>query len=293
MNRQLSKKHSQGVGYFNHFPKNFLCPYGRQKPFPSDEKVLQRLRPEGCEWLRRPNIAMSELSSTINENMDVLKGDSLFMDKDKISTLGKAMKPLADNLIKFYREYEGPNTDEDKRQAALGIVNPTEEVKNAMLKAIEVGGALFSMGINYMVANRLFANPVQYSNLMTFAPNPEPIFKKSKNILDLLPLLHLSKNENPQLPTSSFQNVVAALQNQPQPPHQPLPHELLQATPPPEQSHPFPPSRKRHQIATSDEEETPTEPELKKRKKKSKKAPKKSPTEEAPKQKKRKHKKQQ
>ena len=60
-----------------------------------------------------------------------------------------------------------------------------------MLQAIEDGGALFNMGINFMIANWLCSNPHTNVNLLTFAPNPDPLFKTSKNIIDLLPLLHV------------------------------------------------------------------------------------------------------
>ena len=82
-----------GVTYFNHFPKNFLVPYGRQKPLPADDKVFQRLRPEGCECLRRPHTAMSELGSTLNENIAVLQDDQVFLDEGKVAQFADGVEP--------------------------------------------------------------------------------------------------------------------------------------------------------------------------------------------------------
>ena len=39
------------------------------------------------------------------------------------------------------------------------------------------------------MAQTLISNPKQYAELLTFSPNPEPKFKSSQNLLDLIPLL--------------------------------------------------------------------------------------------------------
>ena len=216
MNRYTPKKMTPGVTYFNHFPKNFLVPYGRQKPLPADDKLFQRLRPEGCEWLRPPHTAMSELGSTLNENMAVLQDDEVFLDEGKVGQFADGVEPLAAILHKFHKDYEGPNSEEDKRAAALAIVNPSPLLKAQMLQAVEVGGALFSMGINFMVANRLFANPEVYADLLTCAPKPDPAFKSTKHITDLLPLLHVPKHGTvPTSTSTSMEQLLAALSNPP------------------------------------------------------------------------------
>ena len=150
MNRYTQKK-APGVTYFNHHLKNFLVPYGAQKPLPQDKKVFERLRPAGCEWLQCPHTGMRELGSTLNENMEILLQDVTFLDPGKTAHFIQAVEPLGTLPKKFHRDYLGPNTDADKRAAALAIINPIPEMKGQMLQAIEVGGALFSMGINYMV----------------------------------------------------------------------------------------------------------------------------------------------
>ncbi|XP_065068243.1 proteoglycan 4-like [Rhopilema esculentum] len=88
-------KKMKGVGYFHHFPKNFLKPYRRAEPHPSHNVALSRLRPEGCEWLRQPHVATSELSSTVNDNMPVLMQDDQLLDAEKIQKLTRNLEPLA------------------------------------------------------------------------------------------------------------------------------------------------------------------------------------------------------
>ena len=87
-------KKMKGVGYFHHFPKIFLKMYGRAEPYPSHAVVLSRLRPKGCEWLRCPHIATSELSSTIKDNLPVLMQDVQLLDVEKIQNLTRNLEPL-------------------------------------------------------------------------------------------------------------------------------------------------------------------------------------------------------
>ena len=139
MTSQLKKQ--PGVAYFNHFPKNFLVPYGRQKPLPPAEKLFDRLEPEGCEWLRRPHIAISELGSTLHENLSLLQNDSNFLDASKISVFIEKLKPLNTILEKFSKDYEGRVTEEQHRHAALSIIAPPSELIDSMKEAVEVGRA--------------------------------------------------------------------------------------------------------------------------------------------------------
>ena len=74
MNRQYNASSFKGVGYFHHFPKNFLRPYGAADLAPSKKTIFKRTWPTHCEWLKRSEIAVSELYSTLEENKDTIRG---------------------------------------------------------------------------------------------------------------------------------------------------------------------------------------------------------------------------
>ena len=188
----IHAKKLKGVGYFQHFPKNFLKPYGRAEGFPATAIALSRLRQEGCEWLRRPHVATSELCSTITENIPLLLEDSLLLDKDKISSFISNIQPLALTLQNFHKDSLTSPSDLEKRSLLLNLLNLSPDLAYQLNSCIEIGAALFSIGLNIRVANLLISNPEKYADLLIVAPNPEPPFKSSKNILDLLPLLHHS-----------------------------------------------------------------------------------------------------
>ena len=58
--------------FLNQFPKKILRPYGAVEQAPSEETVLKRVKPNSCEWLKRPKVAMSEMAETLTANMDML-----------------------------------------------------------------------------------------------------------------------------------------------------------------------------------------------------------------------------
>lgn len=66
--------HSSGStpkpNYNKHFPRSFLLNYGEALQDLPDDKILARLKHWNCEWLSRPNIAMSEMAATLKDNWE-------------------------------------------------------------------------------------------------------------------------------------------------------------------------------------------------------------------------------
>ena len=62
---------SNGIGFFDHFPKNFIRPYGGTEELITEDSV-NRVRFYNCEMLKRRRIAMSELAQTTKETINCL-----------------------------------------------------------------------------------------------------------------------------------------------------------------------------------------------------------------------------
>ena len=56
-------------------------------------------------------------------------------------------------------------------------------------KSVHLGGALFSTGIQVLVAHTNLTNPGEMAKKNSFVPEPDPKLKTTGNINDLLPLL--------------------------------------------------------------------------------------------------------
>ena len=67
-----SDQRPKGITYFQHFPANFITPYGEAKDLPDDVSLLKRVTPRNCEWLNRPETGMSEMAVTIDEHLELL-----------------------------------------------------------------------------------------------------------------------------------------------------------------------------------------------------------------------------
>ncbi|CAH3112695.1 unnamed protein product [Porites lobata] len=65
---QVDKMQDGIPNYNKHFPRSFMLNYGVALSNLSDDKILCRLFDWNCEWLSRPNIAISEMASTLKEN---------------------------------------------------------------------------------------------------------------------------------------------------------------------------------------------------------------------------------
>ena len=83
---RYAKKNEGGVGYYQHFRKDFIRPYGlahNNHTF-QDATLARRLKSINCKFMVRPHIAMSELSETmtknwkyIGENIDIFDIDAI------------------------------------------------------------------------------------------------------------------------------------------------------------------------------------------------------------------------
>ena len=131
---------------------------------------------------------MSELSSTVSENLPLLLSDKQILNHSTMKDMVKLMTPLAKRLKLFHKESDRAPTEDDTRKLLVQIVQPRQELATLLNRCVELGGALFSIGVNLKVAQALIANPDKYAQMITFAPHPEPVVKQSQNVLDLIPL---------------------------------------------------------------------------------------------------------
>ena len=85
--------------FLNQFPKKILRPYGAVEQAPSEETVLKRVKPNSCEWLKRPKVAMSEMAETLTANMDMLATkESPLLSKNGVKSYKAKLAPLMKNL---------------------------------------------------------------------------------------------------------------------------------------------------------------------------------------------------
>ena len=87
------------LNYNKHFPSSFTLNYGEALPNLSDDKIIRRLFNWYCEWLSRPNIAISEMASTLKENWsNIMAYRGTVFTEDFVDHLRRFVDPIIDDL---------------------------------------------------------------------------------------------------------------------------------------------------------------------------------------------------
>ena len=105
-----TKSPSDGVKYFFHFRKDFINPYGLAHDASSfsDQQISARLSQMNCEFLTRPNIALSEFAHTLLANIEYLEENASVLD--------------GQGMAKFFRKV-------DNYKDALRILNSKNDAE--------------------------------------------------------------------------------------------------------------------------------------------------------------------
>ena len=98
----FSSSSTAKCGYNKHFPHSFLLNYGTALQDPKEETIPKRVHDFNCEWLQRPNIAISELAQTLRENLPLLQqySGTIFMP-EFVEDLASHLELLRDVLSRL------------------------------------------------------------------------------------------------------------------------------------------------------------------------------------------------
>ena len=100
----------KAVHYFQHFPSNFLRPYGLANSRRTEYTILRRVAPLNCEWLLRPRVAASEFADTVEQNLKYLaESDSSIVKNDAFQHIQTTLLPFISSLKKFKTTNDQPH----------------------------------------------------------------------------------------------------------------------------------------------------------------------------------------
>jgi len=141
--------------------------YGRALENLPDDKILARLKDWNCEWLARPNIAISEMASTLKDNMDtILAYRGTVFTEDFIDQLQGFLTPMMGPLQRLDnkdRSTNDPPTQDDILDVLEGI-NGNDQVEHLFIDAFNACGPVLMMVIHVMAINTLLHNPPGFPN---------------------------------------------------------------------------------------------------------------------------------
>lgn len=164
------------TNYNKHFPRSFLLNYGAAIQDISEEGVLNRLHDWNCEWLKRPNIAMSEMAMTVKDNLPLLRqfSGSIF-NEQFVEDLVAPFAALRDALAKLDNK-DKTNNEPATRQdviTALRTIDEDDQLDQAIQDAYNAAGPMFMISVQLMAIQTLMRNPQDFADKSSRTPQNE------------------------------------------------------------------------------------------------------------------------
>lgn len=180
-----------GTQFFQHFPSNYLRPYGLADPEPDHEKLQKRINPINCEWLKRPQTGMSEFAATVVDNMNWLASNpSRFINKEFWNEIKNNCEPFLDALANLNTKNAEAMPHHHHVNAVLeNFYDDSSPIHDAMAEMFQVGGAIYAMSIQYLMARDLMCHPEEYADKMVGTDRIITDFKKERSVPALLEML--------------------------------------------------------------------------------------------------------
>lgn len=153
--------------YNKHFPRSFLLNYGEALEDLPYDKILARLKHWNCEWLSRPNIAMSEMAATLKDNWDHIsrfKG-TVFTTSfvNQLETFCRPIMPALRRLDNKDRYCHDPPPDKDDILDVIEAIHKEEETETLFTEAFNACGPVLIMAIHVIAFNCLLHNPEAFA----------------------------------------------------------------------------------------------------------------------------------
>ena len=137
---------------------------------PSEEAVLSRLHSWNCEWLARPNIALSELAMTIKDNMPLLRqyAGTVFTH-EFIEDLLSSFDPLVPAMVRVDNKDKSDQAA-PTRENVVGLLknlDQKEELQEAVIDGFNAAGPLLMVATQVMAIQTLIRNPQDFAEKLS------------------------------------------------------------------------------------------------------------------------------
>ena len=140
--------------------------YGEALQDVPDDKILARLKSWNCEWLSRPNIAMSEMAATLKDNLrHIIKHRGTVFTPtfvDKVQTFCDPLLPALGRLDNKDRNSNDP-PDKDDVLDVIEAIHKDEATEDMFAAAFNACGPVLMMSIHVLAFNCLLHNPEAFA----------------------------------------------------------------------------------------------------------------------------------
>ncbi|KAL9977160.1 hypothetical protein ACROYT_G014538 [Oculina patagonica] len=155
-----------GNKYKSHFLRSFLLSYGPAIQDITDEDVLKRLHDFNCEWMSRPNIAISEIVMTLKDNLKLFKAyrEKVFKEAfvDELEGFITPLLPALKRLDNKDKETTEPPTKSDVC-LVLRTIQENVEFERCVRQGYNACGPVFSSAVQVIALATLLNCPAQFA----------------------------------------------------------------------------------------------------------------------------------
>ena len=141
-----------------------------------DEKILRRLKDWNCEWFSCPNIAISEMASTLKDNLDnIHRYQGIVFTDEFVEQIQNFVDPITYSLRRLDnkdRQMNEPPYANDVLDV-LKAINDSQETEDLFVDAFNATGPILMMAIHVLVVNCLLHNLDAFTNQSVRAPATE------------------------------------------------------------------------------------------------------------------------
>ena len=165
---QKSQNKSGGVQWWQQYARSFVTPYGRADDAPEPTKIFKRLQPFTCEWLTRPDVALSEYSDTITSNFPVLEEHGKkVLGKSFAQKLKSHFEPILANMQALNKKNTNATPTATDAKEVLRSMLDNDDLDAKMEQIFHLSGAMFAMSTNYLIASSLVRHPKEFAKLVS------------------------------------------------------------------------------------------------------------------------------
>ena len=154
-----------GVNYFKHATKHFMTPYGKTHRVMTGREILDKLYHWNCEWLTRPNYAISELADTLYTNLATLgeHRDKVFTRHAVDALISKARR-ICQVLQRFNNKDSATAEEPDEHDLPALMKFVEDDTLQTLPKHLfAASGAMSSISTHLMTLQTLFSHPAEFA----------------------------------------------------------------------------------------------------------------------------------
>lgn len=145
-----------GVPYFKHYVGNFIKPYGEAFCSSPDVYYIDHVWPSTCEWINRPDVQISEVAQSFNDNVEAFKKRLSYLAEASDAYM-PLMREFSEMISDLNSKSDRKLTDKDEIRERVydmkDFIDVEKDFNTFMDLVYKLGSICVQLGIHYRFAH--------------------------------------------------------------------------------------------------------------------------------------------